>query len=231
MILIFIRTILLYVVVIFGMRVMGKRQLGELQPSELVVTILISNIATLPIEDTDVPLIGGIIPILTLVCFEVIVSAITLKSKTARRIISGNPRMVIREGVIDQQELKNLRFSIDDLMEQLRTNNIFDIRDVDYAIVETNGKLSLFKRFEAQETTAEMLNLTPPKENSAPPVVVVSDGRVLESTFEYCGIDLKWVEQTVQQNGHAMEEVFLMTCDRKKSYYIVPKEKKGRKGK
>ena len=125
----FLRTLILYIVVIFGMRIMGKRQLGQLQPSELVITILISNIATLPIENSDVPLILGIIPILTLMCFEVILSVLTLKSIRFRRLIWGNTKILIQDGKIKQQELADLRYSVDDLMEQLRTNGIFDLRE------------------------------------------------------------------------------------------------------
>src|SRR5699024_4709883 len=125
--------------IVFSLRIMGKRQLGELQPSELVATILVSNIATLPIEDTNIPLLAGIVPILTLVSFEVILSSITLKSRMARKIVSGNPVIVIRDGRIDQKQMRSIRFSIDDLMEELRTNSIFDIRDVAFAIVETTG--------------------------------------------------------------------------------------------
>ena len=120
MFIVFFRVLIVYIIIIAGLRLMGKRQLGQLQPSELVVTIMVSNIATMSIEDSNVPLMGGVIPILTLVIFDVIVSALTLKSKAARRIISGTPRVIIRDGKIDQQELKELRFTIDDMMEQDR---------------------------------------------------------------------------------------------------------------
>lgn len=209
---------------------MGKRQLGELQPAELVVTILISNIATLPIEDTDVPLLGGIVPILTLVCFEVIMSAVSLKSRRARQIISGNPRVVIRNGRIDQQEMRNLRFSLDDLMGQLRQNNIFDICEVDYAIVETTGQLTVYKKFSAQEVTTEMIGLKPPKQETGIPVVVINDGDLLTDSFSYLGINKQWVEKILKKNNHRQKDVFLMTCDKQKNYYIVGKEKKGERG-
>ena len=143
---VFIRTLILYAIVVFGMRIMGKRQLGELQPSELVVTILISNIATLPIENTNIPLLAGVVPILTLMCFEVVVSVCTLKNRRLRTIISGTPRVVISKGVIDQKELANLRYSVEDLLEQLRSSNIFDLREVELAIVETTGALSVYKK-------------------------------------------------------------------------------------
>ena len=122
---ILIRSLILYALVIFSVRLMGKRQLGELQPSELVITILVSNIATLSLEDTEIPLLHGILPILLLVCFEVLVSWLTLKSVRMRRLVSGSPQVIIRGGVIDQQKLHELRFSLDDLMTSLRTAGIF----------------------------------------------------------------------------------------------------------
>jgi len=136
-----IRSLILYIVVIFGVRLMGKRQLGELQPSELVITILISNIATLPLEDPDIPLFIGILPILTLVCYEVIMSWITLRSLRMRRMISGRPKIIIRNGQIEQATLQDLRLSVDDLMTALRSNQIFDPAQVQFAIMETTGTM------------------------------------------------------------------------------------------
>ena len=157
---IFIRTIILYLLIVFSLRVMGKRQLAELQPSEFVVTILISNVATLPLEDINIPLIGGVVPILLLVSFEVLVSFITLKSQRARKIVSGSPRVIIRDGVIDQQEMKNLRLSIDDLMGQLRSKDIFDISDVAFAIIETTGSLSVYQNFDARTVTPKVMHIS-----------------------------------------------------------------------
>ena len=136
MLVVFIRAVLLYFLVIFCMRLMGKRQLGELQPSELVTTILISNIAALPIEDTNIPMILGAVPILALVMFEFVVSALSLKSKRFRGFFSGNPVVIIKDGIINQKQLKKLRFSIDDLMEALREKGIL-------ADTEDDGQLSL----------------------------------------------------------------------------------------
>ena len=139
-----IRSLILYIVVIFGVRLMGKRQLGELQPSELVITILISNIATLPLEDTSIPLILGILPILTLVCFEVVISWVTLKSLRMRRIISGRPKIIVRNGQIEQATMRDLRLSVDDLMTALRQQQVFDISQVQFAVMETTGTVSVY---------------------------------------------------------------------------------------
>lgn len=226
---VFFKTIILYALIIFGLRLMGKRQLGELQPSEFVITILISNIATLPIEDIDIPLLTGILPILTLVCCEVFISSLSLRSKSARKILSGSPKIIIRDGVIDQKELKSLRFSIDDLMEQLRQSNTFDIADVAFAIVETNGKLSVYPKFEARPVTAQMLSLPADGAETAPPVVMVSDGRLIEEALPYCNLRPEWLEKTLREQQVELPDIFLMTCNRQANYHIIKKDKKGRK--
>ena len=150
-----IRSLILYIVVIFGVRLMGKRQLGELQPSELVITILISNIATLPLEDTSIPLVLGILPILTLVCFEVVISWVTLKSLRMRRIISGRPKIIVRNGQIEQATMRDLRLSVDDLMTALRQQQVFDISQVQFAVMETTGTVSVYLKAACQPLTPE----------------------------------------------------------------------------
>ncbi|MBQ7799983.1 MAG: DUF421 domain-containing protein [Oscillospiraceae bacterium] len=139
-----IRTLILYVIIIISVRIMGRRQVGELQPSELVVTMLISNLASQPMEDRSLPLTIGIIPIITLVCLEVFTSYILKNSPFLRKTICGSPQVIIRDGKIDQKVMKELRFSVDDLVEELRLNNVFDFSEVDCAIVETTGELSVF---------------------------------------------------------------------------------------
>ncbi|MBR5559292.1 MAG: DUF421 domain-containing protein [Oscillospiraceae bacterium] len=208
---------------------MGKRQLGELQPSELVVTILISNLATLPIEETSVPLLGGVGPILLLVCFEVVISWISLKSRRARRLISGQPVTVVQHGKIVEDRLRDLRFSLDDLMEELRQNGIFDIRDVEFAVVETNGKLSVYQRYGARPITPDMLGMECPKNECPPPTMVISDGELLKGSLAACGLQPKWLEKQLHRHGLTVEEVFLMVCDRNAAYFLLPKEKTGKK--
>lgn len=229
MLILSVRTLVLYLVIVGGLRLMGKRQLGELQPSELVVTILISNLATLPIEESSVPLLGGVGPILLLVCFEVVVSWISLKSRRARRIISGQPVTVVQEGKIMEDRLRDLRFSLDDLMEELRQNGVFDIREVEYAVVETNGKLSVYQHYGARPLTPDMLGMQKPIDDSPPPAVVISDGELLDQSLSSCGLDEKWVQTQLVQHGMTLEEVFLMVCDRNAAYYLLPKEKTGKK--
>ena len=160
MLVVFFRAVILYILVTLCLRLMGKRQLGELQPAEFVITILISNIASLPIEDTNIPMVLGLIPVFVLVAFEVIVSTLSLSSKRFRSIMSGKPVIVIYNGQIDQEKLKQLRFSIDDLMESLQQQGVFRVQDVWYAIVETTGKVSVMQRFEARTVTPADLSLS-----------------------------------------------------------------------
>ena len=224
MLVVFFRTLILYALVVLGMRIMGKRQLGELQPSELVTTILISNIATLPIENTDVPLLSGAVPILTLMCFEVILSFITMKSLKLRTMLCGTPRIIIRNGEIDQKELSLLRYSVDDLMEQLRVNSIFDVQEVEMAIVETTGQLSVYKKAEMQEVTVKDLSL--PVSPAQIPTVVVNSGQLVPQGLQLCGIDEKGIRKLAKKHGREIQDIFLMTCTPDRTVFLVPLEKK-----
>lgn len=220
---VFFRAILLYLLIIFSMRLMGKRQIGELQPSELVTTILISNIASLPIEDTAIPMAAGAIPILLLVGFEMLLSSIALHCKPFRTLMSGRPIILVRNGRLDQRAMKKIRFSIDDLMESLRGNGVFDLKDVWYAVVETNGKLSVMQRFSARTVTAEIAKIK--GSDTAPPVVIISDGQLLHRSMEVYSITAEWVTATLRQEKISQEEVFLMTVDENRQYLIIPQEK------
>lgn len=220
----FLRTLILYIVIVFGVRLMGKRQLGELQPSELVVTILISNIATLPIEEVETPLFSGLLPILSLVTFEVIISAINLHSRRLRRLFSGSPVVVIKNGEVDQQKLRELRFSVDDLMAQLRQNQIFALDEVDFAVVETTGKLSVYQKYAARPLTPGTLEMPDQPAQNAPPLVVVSDGHVYSQYLALCGKDMEWLEGIAASRRTTIPDIFLMTLDQTGSYHLVERE-------
>ena len=221
MLIVFIRAILLYLLVIFALRLMGKRQLGELQPSELVITILISNIASLPIEDPSIPMVTGVIPILVLAAFELYLSCLSLKSGAVRKLVSGSPVVVIADGVIDQKALHALRFSIDDLMESLRAQGVFDVREVHYAIVETTGSVSILQKYGSRSVTPEMLRLK--GTDTPPPLVVISDGKLLPDALEKYHLSRKWLQAVLKQEQQSLKTVFLMTADPQKHYYLVPK--------
>jgi uncharacterized membrane protein YcaP (DUF421 family) len=225
------RTVVLYIVIVFALRIMGKRQLGELQPAELVVTILVSNIATLSIEDTNIPLLGSILPIFMLVSCEVLVSVIILKSGFARKLISGNPRILIRDGVLDQKEMRNLRWSIDDVTEQLRMNNIFNIRDVSFGIVETSGNLSAYQKFSARPVTTQMMNIPANGEPDAPPLPIIVDGVLDRDALAYLNLKEEWLNNVLKEKQLSVKDIFLMTCDRRARYQIDLKEMKDKRRK
>ena len=226
MLVVLIRTLIIYITIILAFRLMGKRQLGELQPNELVVTIIISNIATLSLQDNDMPLLGTISPIFMLVFCEVLVSYLSLCSRAVRKAVSGNPIVVIRDGKINQQEMRALRFTVDDLMSQLRGNGIFDVSEVNLAIVETSGTLSVFPKFDYRALTAKTMRIQPdPKDDQSPPALIVSDGNVIKKSLGYCGVDENWIHKTVAREGLGINDVFIMTCDRKLSYRVIRREK------
>jgi len=223
MIIVIFRALILYILIMFCIRLMGKRQLGELQPSELVITILISNIASLPIEDTSIPIILGAIPVIALVSFEIFISNISLKSKKVRYLMSGRPVIIISNGEIDQKQMKKLRFSIDDLMESLRQNKIFDIRDVEYAIVETTGKVSILEKFDAQSITPKMMDIK--GFCPSPPTIVISDCEISCKALSTINITKGWIENTISENNLTLNDIFMMIVDEEKNYHIIKKQR------
>ncbi len=219
MIIIFIRSIIIYVIIVCTVRIMGKRQIGQLQPSELVVTILISNIATMAIEDVTIPLFSGVIPILVFMSLEIISSEISMHSKAYRNIVSGSPKIVIRNGKIIQKELKNLRFTVEDLFEELRLNDVFDINEVLFALVETNGELSVYKKSAFQNATKNDTKTTEPDEE--PPILVVSNGDLLEQNITVAGTSEKKIIKHLEKNKTKLKDVLIMTCQEKNKFSFV----------
>lgn len=216
---VFIRALILYIIVIFSVRLMGKRQIGELQPSELVITILVSNIATLPLEDLNIPLVMGILPILSLVCFEVIMSWLSLKSKRLRHAVTGTPKVIIRDGVLDQKVMEDLRFSVDDLMTALRGNSVFDIADVQFAIVETNGSVSVYEKYAQRNVKNTDLDLT--GTSMDPPVIIVSDGKLITQGLNETGLKKQWVYDLIERKHMELSDIFLLTADKNGTYNLI----------
>lgn len=218
-----IRACILYVIITFSLRLMGKRQLGELQPSELVVTILISNIAAIPVEDSSVPMLMGVVPILTLVSLDVIVSAIMLKFPKFRKLIIGSPRVIMSEGVIMQKEMKRLRYTVDDLVEAMREEQIFDINEIYYAIVETTGKIHFLKKKDYQNT--EKADVGCGGSSSDPPAVIIRDGREDEEQLNSMGLGMGWLRQQLREQQLGIKDVFLMTADRNGQNTIIKRQR------
>ena len=216
---VFIRAVILYIFVIVSIRIMGKRQIGELQPSELVITILVSNIATLPLEDLNIPLITGILPVLSLVCFEVIMSWLTLKSKKLRQIVSGKPKVIIHDGILDQQVMKELRYSVDDIMTALRSNNVFDLKSVQYAVVETNVSVSVYEKYRYQGVTNKDLNIE--GECCNPPVIIISDGKIISQGLIEAGLERRWLTDLLERKHLDSKSVFLLLADKNGEYTLI----------
>ena len=214
-----LRTIILYFVVIASIRLLGKRQVGELQASELVVTLLISDLASVPMQSSGVPLMSGLIPILVLVFLELILSGAMLKSARFRRLFCGSPVILLWNGVIDKSAMKKLRVTVDDLFEQLRQQGVFHLEDVYCAVVETNGKLSVLLRETAQPVTAKMAGLTP--EKAEMPLPVISDGLLLKKSMDISGHDRKWLESLLRKKKLKINEIFIMTVDAAGGHHIV----------
>ncbi len=204
---------------------MGKRQISELQTSELVVTLLISDIAAIPMQDTGQPLVSGLFPIGILVFCEIVISVLMIKMPRFRRVICGKPVVVINNGKLDQTALKNLRMSIEDLTEQLREKDVFALEDVAYALVETNGKLSVIKKAPQSTVTAGMLAIALPEQGIE--AVVISDGSISDFSLKLIRKSRGWLEGVLRGKNLQKEDIFLMTADTSGKFYIIKKEKKG----
>ena len=216
------RTILIYLCVLFAMRLMGKRQLGELQPEELVSTILISNLASISIESDEVPVTASLIPLFLIAALELLGSILSFRSQKFFNFMSGRPKTVILNGQIDQNALRTLRLTTADLMEALRGKDVFDPRDVSYAIVETNGNLSVALRPEKETATLSDLGLKVQRAQATIPFVV--DGQVLDENLHHCGKDHAWLERTAQANTLLMEEILLLVGNDTEDYFLLKKE-------
>lgn len=209
MIISFARTIILYFAVIIAMRIMGKRQIGEMQPFELVVTMMLSDLAAVPMQDTGIPLLSGLIPIFALVFLEVVLSFISLKSKRARSFLLGKPAILIRSGKIDRAEMSRLRVNLDDLEDELRKKDIKSVDEVEYAILETDGNLSVF----------------PYSESGPLPYTIISDGRIIRENLQKCGLSQKKLHSLLQ--GTPPHEVMLATYTKQDGLSVQKKEKGG----
>ena len=225
MLVLMFRTLLIYLLIIAAMRLMGKRQLGELQPSELVSTILISNLASISIESPEVPLAASLAPVCLIVALELLLSALCFKNPKAEKLVSGTPVAVIRDGVIDQRTLWELRFSMNDLLEALRSKDIFDPAQVSYALVETNGSLSVCKKADSEPPTRQELR-TPLPKATKPMVPMVIDGRPLAENLAWCGKSDGWLAEVLKQRGCALNQVLLLLGDDTEQYRLIKKERR-----
>ncbi len=220
-----IRTIILYLLIVIAVRLMGKRQIGQMQPSELVVTILISDLIAVPMQDIGIPLFHGVIPVLTLVALEIIISVVSLKSVRARNVLCGKPVCIIEEGHVIEEQLKKTRMSVDDLMEELRCKDIFDPADVRYAQIETNGQLTAVLNTDAETVKGKMLGIK--KNQNEAFYLIVSDGVLFEGGLRDAEHSMSWLETTLHEKGLDLRDVFILLADRKGKVFLQAKEKGG----
>ena len=218
---IFIRTLIVYIVAILAVRIMGKRQIGELKPHELVITILVSETASMPLEDSNMPLANMLVPIMLFVSFEIIVSAISMKSLSFRNILQGKPIFVIRKGKLDEKQLKRMRLTMDDLIDAVRQKDIFDISTVQDAVVETNGSISVLQKPEEAPVTPKQMKLSVKDESV--PVTVVIDGKPVTEYFGEEKIDSHRIEFIVKNTGRDIQDIMLLTVDDKGNTFVIPK--------
>lgn len=217
-----VRTLVLYLAVICAVRLMGKRQLGEMDPAELVVTILVSDLAAVPMQDLGIPLFFGLVPIAVLVVLEVLLSTLSLKSRLFRRLLNGQPAIIIRKGRLDLVKLRQLRLTTEDLVVALRKQSVSSVSDVKYGVIEPDGTLTVVLYPPQQPVTAEMLSLAP--KDTGLPLVVISDGRLVERSLELLCLDRRNIESRLKHKGLTPGEVFLMTLDDCGNTFIQTKE-------
>ncbi len=217
------RTLLIYLMVVVAMRLMGKRQLGELQPSELVSTILISNLASIPIESTEIPLAASAVPVFLIVCLEICLSAVGVRNQKIATLMSGKPKTVIENGVLDQTALEELRFTVDDLLEALRQKDVFSLKEVHLAIVETSGLVSVFKNRADTPPTIKDAGLATPLP-AQPPVAVAVNGEIDRHMLTYCHKNEQWFYEKLKLEGLLLSEVLLFMCTEQEEYLCIKKE-------
>ncbi len=223
MIILFLRTLIVYVSLLAAMRLLGKRQLGEMELSEFVVAALIADMAAHPLQDIGIPLINGLIPIFTLFCCEVLISGAALKSVRLRELLFGKPSLLITRGRIDQNEMRKNRFTIDELTQELRAQGVTDLSKIEYAILETDGRLNVLLYPSESPVTASMLQL--PAEDGGYPVIVISDGRILEENLTKSGHDRAWLRGELERHGaESARQVFLLSVNTAGQVYYCAKE-------
>lgn len=217
-----LRAVIIYIFITVAMRVMGKRQIGELNPQELVITILISAVATVPLENNGMPLANSLIPIAIFISFEIINSTLSMKSIKFRALIKGKPRFIIKNGEIQQGELTKLRFTIDDLTDAVRQAGVFDISQVANAIVETNGVVSVQKKSEYAPLTPKDVGIK--TEDAEVPITAIVDGKAVADCFGNVNIDENEAKLIAISNGEQPQNILVMTIKNDGTAYIVAKE-------
>ena len=219
----FVRTILLYFIIMLGLRLMGKRQIGELEPTELVLTMLISDLAAVPMQDFGIPLLNGVVPIVTLLALSMLLSYGCMRSIRLRRLVCGSPTTLIKDGQLQQAAMRANRFTLDELTQELRNQGILDIASVEYAVLETNGQLNIILAPAQQPVTAEQMHIG--VEDTGYFSILINNGRILRDNLRRMGRDERWLQKQVQQRGaQCIEDVYLLMMNDAGQIYFAAKE-------
>ncbi|CAA7602907.1 Protein of unknown function DUF421 [Acididesulfobacillus acetoxydans] len=225
MLIVVVRTLILYALVVLVLRLLGKRQIGQLQPFELVVVIMISELAAVPSEDVGIPLVSGIVPILVLLLAGATLSYFSLKSEKARAILCGTPTVLIDKGRIVERELERNRYNLSDLLEQLRLKNVPNVADVEYAILETNGEVSVIPKAEKRPSIPEDFQISPKDEGL--PIPLVMDGKVHIENWNQAGVNAAWLEAEIKKhNLQGVEQVLLASIDASGTLFVQENRRK-----
>ena len=222
MLLVYFRTIILYLVLVIVIRLMGKRQIGQMEASEFVVTMLVANLAALPMQDESVPLVAGVVPILTILGVELLLTVLCMRSIPLRRILCGKPVILIENGRLLQKNLQKTRVTLDELTELLREKDILDLNTVQFAILETSGKVSVFPFPKDRPASAQEAGIKAQKQYL--PVTVISDGVLMQQNLRISGKDISWVQKTLKKNKTTVQDTFLLTVDAGDNVCWYPKE-------
>ena len=211
MILSYTRTIILYLILILVIRLMGKRQIGQMEPAEFVVTMLVANLAAIPMQDGGIPLFSGVVPILTVLGVELVLSALSLKSSKVRKLLCGKPVILIENGKILQNNLKKTRITLDELSGHLREKDVLDITAVQFAILETNGNLSVFPYPKEKPASARDAGIQARVQYM--PITIVSDGELMEENLRKAKKDMAWLRRVLEEHRAELSNTWLLTVD------------------
>ncbi len=217
------RSIILYLIIVIGIRLLGKHQVSELEPAEFVLALIIADVASVPMQDYGIPLLMGVIPIITLLCLSMVLSVLTLKSLKLRALLAGVPSILIQNGTVNQKELRRTRMTLDEVLEELRLQGYTDLASVRYAVLETNGQLSILPYAQKKPPTAEDMDLS--VRDPGLPLVLISDGRLISANLKRYGLSENWLDKQLKKHGVSdIKDVFLLTVDEEKQTYFIQKE-------
>ena len=223
MAIIFVRTVILYFAILISMRIMGKRQLGEMEISEFIVAALIADLAATPLQDIGIPLLNGLVPIIIMFCFEIIIAGLNMRSVKLRKLTYGRPEIIIRNGRIIREAMQKNRFTLDELMQELRAQGLTDTAQVEYAVLETNGQLSIILKSGDQPATASQMGVAGDDVSYAH--IIINEGRILDNNLKLLGRDRRWLSNELKrQNFRSADEVYILTLSESGRVFCQAKE-------